>query len=174
MATTQTSLHQQTIKHKITHTHTATRHKACKAHHHHNSKHSPTYALSVIIRQATSSSKHTTHHTHTEPPTHAHACVQATAKSVERKKITTTHKHRHIRHQHIPPSITHTRECQQHKRHSTNKQPNTKSHTHTQPQGTKHASPITTTTLKHSPTYALPVMIRQATSSSKHTNQHTQ
>ena len=88
--------------------------------------------------------------------------------SKEKKKEKTT-THRHIRHQHIPPSITHTRECQPHKRHSTNKQSNTTSHTHTQPQGTKHASPITTTTLKHSPTYALPVMIRQATSSSKHT-----
>ena len=80
--------------------------------------------------------------------------------SKEKKKEKTT-THRHIRHQRIPLSITHTRECQPHKRHSTNKQSNTKSHTHTQPQGTKHASPITTTTLKHSPTHQLFVMIRQ-------------
>ena len=139
MPTTQTSLHQQTTKHNITHTHATTRHKACKPHHHHNSetlshlrpaRHDPPSHIIVKTHKPT----HTINHQHRCTP--RHACVQATAKSVERKKKkkkkkkTTTHKHRHIRHQHIPPSITHTREWQPHERHSTNKQSNTKSHTH--------------------------------------------
>ena len=72
--------------------------------------------------------------------------------SKEKKKEKTT-THRHIRHQRIPLSITHTRECQPHKRHSTNKQSNTNSHTHaaTRHQACKPHHHHNSETLSHSP-----------------------